>query len=48
MWVLTYSDRYEDVKDTSPEKKEVDDFLITMMKSFGAHTRNYVRAALKY
>ena len=45
---LDYEVRYEDVKDTSPEKKEVDDFLITMMKSFGAHTRNYVRAALKY
>jgi hypothetical protein len=29
-------------------KKEVDEFLILVMKSFGAHTRNYLRAALKY
>ena len=45
---MDYSLRYEDVKVDSPGKKEVDEFLILVMKSFGAHTRNYLRAALKY
>ncbi len=45
---LDYSVRYESVKPDSPGKKEVDEFLVVVMKSFGAHTRNYLRAALKY
>jgi hypothetical protein len=45
---LDYSVRYETVKPDSPGKKEVDEFLVVVMKSFGAHTRNYLRAALKY
>lgn len=40
--------KYEDIKGESPEKKEIDDYLISLMKSFGAHTRNYLRSALKY
>jgi hypothetical protein len=38
---------YEAIKDDSEGKKEVDEFLIRLMKSFGAHSRNYLRAALK-
>ena len=45
---MDYNVRYEEVKVDSPGKKEVDEFLILVMKSFGAHTRNYLRAALKY
>ena len=45
---MDYEVRYEDIKDNSNEKKAIDDYLIVLMKSFGAHTRNYLRAALKY
>lgn len=45
---MDYEVRYEDIKDNSNEKKAIDEYLIVLMKSFGAHTRNYLRAALKY
>ena len=44
---MDYEVRYEDVKDQSEARKEIDEYLVLLMKSFGAHTRNYVRAALK-
>ncbi|HMX31140.1 MAG TPA: phospholipase [Leptospiraceae bacterium] len=45
---MDHNIKYEDVKDDSPAKQEIQEFLIILMKSFGSHTRNYLRAALKY